>query len=91
MLGLEIGQKLGLSCSVSKGSKPLSFVWLKDGVALSQDKYRITNDDDFSHLKVDPVSATDAGNYTCKASNAFGSDSHLSEVHIKRKLPFACS
>ena len=62
----------------------MTFEWLKEGLQLSSNKYRITNDEDFSFLKIDPVKALDAGNYTCKASNVYGSDSHVFEVHVKQ-------
>ena len=39
-------------------------------------------------LKVDPVTANDAGNYTCKASNVFGTDAYVSEVLVKQTPRF---
>jgi len=82
---LEEGQKLTVTCSTTKGSKPLTFEWLKDGHLLAVEKYRINNDEDYSMLKIDSLNSVDGGNYTCKASNAFGSDSSIFEVQIKRK------
>jgi len=81
---LEEGQKLTITCSTTKGSKPLTFEWLKEGVHLTNSKYRIANDEDFSLLKIDTISAKDAGNFSCKASNAFGSDKHVFDVHVKQ-------
>ena len=85
-MSYDEAQKLAITCSVSKGSRPLSFEWFKNGNAVSSGSVRITNDEDLSILKVDSVNSGDAGNYTCKASNSHGSDTYNIAIHIKSTL-----
>ena len=51
---------------------------------LTNDRLRVSNDEDYSILKVNLINANDAGNYTCKASNSFGTNAYVSQVIVKQ-------
>jgi hypothetical protein len=66
-------------CFARSGTKPVFFQWNKNGNLLSnspQTHYKIETSDVESQslLKIQSVNRNDAGNYSCEANNAFGSD-----------------
>ncbi|CAL1281289.1 unnamed protein product [Larinioides sclopetarius] len=79
------GKVISVMCLAVSKSKPINFVWLKNGLEISKpDKnVKIKNDSEFSVLIMDPVSLEDNANYTCKASNTFGSDQHTAYLNVK--------
>jgi len=81
------GSKFAITCSLSKGSQPINFEWLKNGGQLQKrsDHYLIESFDDYSRFKIQSVMSNDSGNYTCKASNSFGSDVYTTSLIVKRK------
>lgn len=55
------------------GSQPLSVCWLKDGVELlSGARLRLQLQDSSAALHITGLQQSDAGLYTCRASNAAG-------------------
>ena len=76
------------SCTLSSGSQPIDFEWLKDHRPLlpSIDRYKIDTVDDLSSLTVRRAQPSDAGLFTCKATNQFGSDSTSSQLLINCEL-----
>ncbi|XP_076306844.1 cell adhesion molecule Dscam1-like isoform X2 [Tachypleus tridentatus] len=81
---LHRGQRYQLTCSASQGSPPLTFQWLKDGVAL-RDTSQITirRLDVFSSmLVIEAVREEYAGNYTCVVSNSAGEDTYMTQLHV---------
>ncbi|RWS11618.1 hemicentin-1-like protein [Dinothrombium tinctorium] len=77
VLPLAEGSKFAAMCSVSQGSEPLSFTWMKDDRSLTNAFYNIKIDTSsiVSNLIFNSISRQDAGNYTCIVSNAAGKDS----------------
>lgn len=74
------------SCVLSKGTKPISFEWLKNGRSLSNgNRLAIRHEDQFTILEIRNINASDVGNYTCLATNTFGSDKYTSLLVIKCK------
>ena len=64
----------------------MSYKWIKNGSKLDNNPdfdYKIENTDDESHLRLKNLNRGDSGNYSCIASNAFGSDIQTSILYIK--------
>ena len=72
------GSPARLVCGLLEGDAPIDFTWLKDGLPISNKKeISIHHIDGLSSiLSVGRLSSEHAGNYTCVASNAEGSDTH---------------
>ncbi|KAH7936604.1 hypothetical protein HPB49_001639 [Dermacentor silvarum] len=75
------GVNTRLLCNVQKGTRPLTFAWIKDGASVRDG---VSSQDDFSLLSIDPVTAESAGNYTCVVSNAAGTDRYTSTLEVKQ-------
>ncbi|PRD37680.1 UNVERIFIED_CONTAM: Titin [Trichonephila clavipes] len=81
---LAIGDMTGLSCTVKRGSLPIVFNWYHNSKIIHEhQKYKISNSQISSHFLIGKISATDIGNYTCKASNTYGEDSKTESVLIE--------
>ena len=84
-LNVDIGSTLTLTC-ISSGSPPDIFMWMKDGVPISNSS-SIT---ELNYSNISPVfsinytinnlSISDAGVYTCSVSNPIGSDNRTINV-----------
>lgn len=76
---------ISISCVSSKGNKPITFEWLKNGKILTKIENRLTirNEDMFSVLEIRDLTLDDVGNYTCLAKNTFGSDQYTSSLVIR--------
>lgn len=69
-----LGSSALLECKVS-GSPPISVAWFRNGLKLvSGEKHQISFSDNLCILEVNSLSDSDAGTYTCKATNIAGSD-----------------
>lgn len=81
---VEVGQTLTLSGSFSGDPAP-SVQWIRSGQSLpgEEGRYRVENGPDTSLLMISAVEAGDAGAYTLKLSNQFGSDTATVNVHIR--------
>ena len=66
-----VREKVKLTCK-AEGSQPISYTWTKDGKPLNLKKYEAHK---FT-LRIGNVAISDKGNYTCTASNSFGSNSY---------------
>ena len=82
---LSEGRRLSLVCSVTLGTPPMSFTWLKDGKSLGDlPNVKLVHLDDFQdQLQIEKLSADHAGNYTCNAKNGYGSDRIAVQVVLK--------
>ena len=69
----KVGQsKKKFLCPVSADPPPIFIQWLKDGERVTElwTRFRIVKD---GSLRIKDVELADAGKYTCKATNGFGS------------------
>ncbi|KAK8780167.1 hypothetical protein V5799_018495 [Amblyomma americanum] len=73
---VNLGEEVSVTCAAASGRKPFRFTWAKDGKPLvdSKTKYSRTVLDNVAMMTIESVGAEDVGNYTCTASNRFGSD-----------------
>ena len=72
-----LGGKIKLEC-VADGTAPISYQWTRNGKPLTRMKYQTYG----PVMKIDKLVLDDAGNYTCIASNAFGSSNCSYAVKI---------
>ncbi|KAH6921920.1 hypothetical protein HPB50_006465 [Hyalomma asiaticum] len=74
---VNLGEEASVTCVVTRGSRPLHIVWTQDGrvVSNSERKFATAVLDNIVTLTIRGVSAQDVGNYTCTATNDFGTDS----------------
>ncbi|XP_049275945.1 fibroblast growth factor receptor-like 1 [Rhipicephalus sanguineus] len=81
------GRTVAVTCIVDHGTPPFSFAWSKDGRPLpeaggSEKPVSKMITESVSVLTVPNVDAEDVGNYTCRASNAAGSDGFTAELVV---------
>ncbi|CAL4196854.1 unnamed protein product, partial [Meganyctiphanes norvegica] len=81
----EEGDRLQLSCAVSKGDLPMTINWLKDGRHMQHDPMvEIKQTSDFTKaLFFKSLKEHHAGSYTCEVANAAASVNHTAVLHIK--------
>ncbi|KAG8187488.1 hypothetical protein JTE90_027213 [Oedothorax gibbosus] len=82
---VQMGQRLSITCTVSKGDPPISIKWLRDADSLSRGSadVKVHNLADYSStLLFDPVRPEHRANYTCVASNEAGSERHSAAMVI---------
>ncbi|XP_037872857.1 cell adhesion molecule Dscam2 isoform X2 [Bombyx mori] len=81
---LEVGGSTQATCSLITGDKPIQFTWHKDNLPIpSALKTEQKNMDFFSILIIQDLTSAHSGEYTCKASNDFGSVSHSAPLIVK--------
>ena len=78
-----VSENVKLTCK-AEGSQPISYKWTKDGKSFSLQKYEAHD----YRLRIENVAVSDSGNYTCTASNSFGSISFTYNVMVFGKFPF---
>lgn len=82
--GVQIGERVGLQCLVTKGDAPLTFRWLKDETPVSDlrlPSLTVTSVGEFSStLLVESVNVEHGGTYTCEVRNAAATTTH--SVHL---------
>ena len=77
------------TCAIQEGSQPMFFAWHKNSVPIkpiSNVNYKIETSDMFSTLTIKSIARSDAGNYTCSVSNAFGTASQSVVLAVKGKV-----
>ncbi|KAG0435993.1 hypothetical protein HPB47_018204, partial [Ixodes persulcatus] len=75
-------EALVVSCIAIRGTPPLEFSWYKDGELATRRALPQMLSDTVSTLTIAKVGAEDPGNYTCRASNAVGSDSYTAALTV---------
>lgn len=86
---IAIGDITEISCTIKKGSMPIDFKWLHNGKDIqSHSKYKVTSIKTSSHFYIGEIQASDIGNFTCIASNAFGTDSKTESVFMEGTFTF---
>lgn len=78
---LKSGDMATAVCLAS-GSPPLTFKWLKDGRQVDLSTATVADSIHFSTIFLKDLQLKDAGNYSCLASNSFGSSSHTSRLSV---------
>ncbi len=83
------GQTVRFRCE-AKGDQPMKYTWLRNGKPLvfRNRKNRKTMDVHGYSLKVKKLILDDAGNYTCVASNMFGSISFSFFLNMLREYSY---
>lgn len=66
---------------------PSDITWSKNGIELISDgyKFNITNEVNKTRLDVKRLTVEDAGQYTCKATNAAGGTSCTTDIIVRSK------
>ncbi|XP_049514071.1 hemicentin-1 [Dermacentor silvarum] len=87
-----LGDEIIVSCVVRKGTAgPYTLSWHKDGTAL-KDSGRVSASSAHSKssvtLRIAGLQPEDVGNYTCAASNPFGSDSFTAPLVVNGRVSF---
>ena len=85
---LKTDKRVTLTCSVIDGDPPFQFRWFKDGKEVQQGQNRFFRTQDdllISVLIIQKLGPSDNGNYTCRVSNAAGSDEHSESLLLKGK------
>lgn len=80
---LKEGERAKAFCTVQSGDTPIQFKWKKDGQDIIESSNIETQSvKDSSILFIGSVSAKSSGNYTCLATNAFGSDKFTAALTV---------
>ncbi|KAF7271145.1 hypothetical protein GWI33_015951 [Rhynchophorus ferrugineus] len=79
------GETVTVQCTISTGDLPVVFSWMLNGRAIVQnDNVNIAGfGKKVSVLNIDSISETEAGNYTCIATNKAGINSFSAELIVK--------
>ncbi|KAM7308569.1 hypothetical protein ISCGN_012203 [Ixodes scapularis] len=81
---IKPGENARTTCLVEAGDAPMTFSWLRNGVAASLTRnVQIQSHADYSILNVNPVDATSAGNFTCIVKNKAGFDSFTAYLDVE--------
>lgn len=87
------GQTVRVFCTLQKDASPITFRWLKDGNALNSKPGHISieSHEGFSSLSIAEVDRhRDSGNYSCVASNGYGSHQVSIMLTVQGKSILAC-
>lgn len=72
-----------MECKIT-GSLPMSVLWYKDNEELSAtEKYKFSYHDNIAQLEIHQLEMTDGGTYTCRATNAAGTDQSIGALTVK--------
>ncbi|GFQ96762.1 hemicentin-1 [Trichonephila clavata] len=79
------GKLVSAMCLALSEAKPLQFQWIKDGKILKSDSQnvRIEDSDEYSILILNEVTLENEGNYTCSATNIYGSSKHSAYLTVR--------
>lgn len=83
----KVGGKASFTCILTEESVSIKFEWLKNGQILHPSpKIGIGSSEWSSTLVLKSISALDAGNYTCRASNSQGSSQSNSILVVEGNI-----
>ncbi|GFX61411.1 titin [Trichonephila clavipes] len=88
---LREGLRTNVMCSVIDGDPPFDFQWFKDNRPLSQEKgqYSVQPFDEFTAiLTIKNLDSSSNGNYSCRVTNAAGSDQKSGVLSMKGGLKY---
>ncbi|KAH9380974.1 hypothetical protein HPB48_021080 [Haemaphysalis longicornis] len=77
-----VGQRGTAICTATEGDQPLTFRWLKNGRRLDGGEGAVTDNADFSVLKIQSLDVNSSGNYTCVVTNLVGSASQSAVLTV---------
>ncbi|KAH6928080.1 hypothetical protein HPB50_011607 [Hyalomma asiaticum] len=78
----SVGQRGTAICTATEGDRPLTFRWLKNGRRLEGKDGTVTDNVDFSVLKIESLDVDSSGNYTCVVTNLGGSASQSAALTV---------
>ena len=82
---LQRGERLSLTCTISKGDTPIFFKWFRNGIEVGgkETEGTILNINDFtSIISIDHLESHHSGNYSCQATNKAGSFSQSVSIIV---------
>lgn len=82
-----------LTCNALKGTKPITFEWFHNVNKLfASNDISIDSKSSASHLTFERVQLEHAGNYSCLATNSYGSDLSFTFLQVEGKflMFFSC-
>ncbi|KAH6928385.1 hypothetical protein HPB50_015410 [Hyalomma asiaticum] len=83
---VKAGDKVSATCNLASGTPPVTFSWHKDGSDVTNLSKDISYGSNImSVIAIPSASLHSQGNYTCRAANVYGSDSHT--VQLKVEMP----
>ncbi|GFY49767.1 titin [Trichonephila inaurata madagascariensis] len=88
---LREGLRTNVMCSVIDGDPPFDFQWFKDNRPLLQEKgqYSVQPFDEFTAiLTIKNLDSSSNGNYSCRVTNAAGSDQKSGVLSMKGGLKY---
>ncbi|XP_050670945.1 cell adhesion molecule Dscam2-like [Leptidea sinapis] len=81
---LEFGGSTQATCSLVSGDKPIQFSWHKDNLPIpSVLKVEQKNMDFFTILVIQDLNSMHSGEYSCRATNDYGSATHTASLVVK--------
>lgn len=81
---IEAGDVTEILCIIKRGTPPITFKWLHNGREInSHTKYKISTTKTSSHLHIGEIVASDIGNFTCAATNPYGTDTKTESVSME--------
>ena len=83
---LQVGDRVGVACTVIKGDSPISLFWEKDGTPLLNEGLSNVNVTTFSEISsfllLSELKPEHVGTYTCKAANSWANHSHSAKLNV---------
>lgn len=83
-------RKVVLNCQILQGKQPIFIEWKVNGNAIisSENVFYTNSDHDLSTLTIKSLNYENIANYSCIASNSYGSDEKTVDIRFKCELLF---
>lgn len=87
-VSVKVGENVVQLCTTKTGSLPMNFEWQKknEEINSNDERYSFQTAELHSLMSIRNVNMHDTGNYTCRVSNSFGSDSYSFSIFVKGKI-----